>query len=265
MNVLIIGTGEIEKALIELCLGSKSLGHLYTASNEQVNDIPNIEYSSLEDLISKAKSIQADVILLNDKNLISDDFLGLCKKNMLNIFSVNEKWLNLETSRLVAKQLISHYSINTPKYIKLPLSFPIVMRTISSKDVFIANSMQELVQKKEKLIGEEVFLEEYLDGEIYEQLSLWDGKNLLSFPINNLTEVQKDRLEIYNTKLNFMLSDEKADFMGFFATRLLWAKNDWYVLEYKMGFDESVDLNCINYDFLYLLNSAIYQKLNEIR
>ena len=124
--------------------------------------------------------------------------------------------------------------------------------------------MQDLIQKKEELVGEEVFLEEYLDGEIFEMLSLWDGKNLLSFPITNLTEVQQDRLEIYNTKLNFMLSDEKADFMGFFISRLLWTQNDWYVLEYKMGIDDTTNLSCINQDFLTILNSAIYQKLNEI-
>ncbi len=75
--------------------------------------------------------------------------------------------------------------------------------------------MQDLVNKMETLKGEKTFLEEYLEGEIYSLTSLWDGKNLLSFPIENLTEVQHDRLELYKTKLNFMLSDEKADFVGF--------------------------------------------------
>ena len=61
-----------------------------------------------------------------------------------------------------------------------------------------------------------------------------------------------------------MLSDEKADFMGFFISRLLWAKNDWYVLEYKMGFDSITNLENIKIDFISILNSAIYQKLNEL-
>ena len=84
--------------------------------------------------------------------------------------------------------------------------------------------MQDLVNKMETLKGEKTFLEEYLEGEIYSLTSLWDGKNLLSFPIENLTEVQHDRLELYKTKLNFMLSDEKADFVGFFTSKLLWTK-----------------------------------------
>lgn len=264
MNILIIGTGKVEKALIELCLKSKNLSHLYTASNEPIENIPNIEYTSLEDLIYKAKAIQADAILFADKTLINESFIEICKKNKLNIFSVNKKWLNLETSRLIAKQLMQHYSINTPSVLRIPTVFPVVLRTVSSNNVYIAKSMKDLVQKKEELAEKDVFIEEYLDGDIYEMISLWDGKNLLSFPMKNLTEVQIDRLDIYNTKLNFMLSDEKADFMGFFTSRLLWSKNDWYVLEYKMGFDNDTNFECINQDFLKLLNYAIYQKLNEI-
>lgn len=122
--------------------------------------------------------------------------------------------------------------------------------------------MQDLVNKMETLKGEKTFLEEYLEGEIYSLTSLWDGKNLLSFPIENLTEVQQDRLELYKTKLNFMLSDEKADFAGFFTSKLLWTKNDWYLLEYKMRLDKNAQ---IKGDLLYILNSALYQKLNEIQ
>ena len=44
MNILIIGTGKVEKALVELCLRSKNISHIYTASNNPIGDIPNIEY-----------------------------------------------------------------------------------------------------------------------------------------------------------------------------------------------------------------------------
>lgn len=59
-----------------------------------------------------------------------------------------------------------------------------------------------------------------------------------------------------------MLSDEKADFVGFFTSKLLWTKNDWYLLEYKMRLDKNAQ---IKGDLLYILNSALYQKLNEIQ
>ena len=125
--------------------------------------------------------------------------------------------------------------------------------------------MQELIKIKESLSNENVYLEEFLNGDLFYLLSFWDGKNLIHFdPDFNFSEVQEERLDLYKTKLNFMLSDERADFIGFFTTKLIWAKNDWYVLDYIMRFNEKSDLNLIKSDFLYILNSAIYQKLNEI-
>ena len=125
--------------------------------------------------------------------------------------------------------------------------------------------MEELVQIREELSQKTIFLEEYFKGEIYYLLSLWDGKNIANFePDLGLTEVQKDRLDLYKTKLNIMLSEEKANFIGFFTTKLIWAKNDWHVLEYIMHLNEKSDLSVIKSDFLYLINSTIYQKLNEI-
>lgn len=263
MNILILGTGTIEQKLINLCLKSHLLDHIYTASNEPLENIPNVEYSDYDDLCKKAKLLQADIILVADKKFIQDGIVEICRKNMLNIISVNQKWFNLESSRLIAKQLMNHYSINNPEVILAPLAFPIVIKTDKPHTTKIANSMQKLVKIREELRGE-TFLEEFLNGEVIYLLSLWDGKNLIHFdPTFTPTEVQQDRLDLYKTKLSFMLSDEKADFMGFFSSKLIWAKNDWYVLEYIMHIDEKSDLNTIKPDFLYLLNSAIYQKLNE--
>lgn len=266
MNILILGTSETEQILINLCLKSKHLDHIYTASKKTINKIPNIEYSSYEELTHKAKSLHIDIVLVSDKNLIEDGIVEFFRKKMLNIISVNKKWINLENSKLIAKQLLNHYSINQPELIKAPLAFPIVIKTDKPITTKIAYSMQELIEIKQELAGETVFLEDYLNGEVFYLLSLWDGRNLIHFPLTKeLTEVQIDRLDLYKTKLNFLLSDESADFIGFFTTKLIWAKNDWYVLEYIMHLDEKPDFNLIKPDFLYILNSAIYQKLNEIK
>lgn len=265
MNILILGTEVIEQKLVDLCLKSKFLDHLYTASEKPLENIPNIEYSDYSELCKKAKLLQIDIILLANKKYIQDELVECLKKNRLNVISVNKKWLNLEDSRIVAKQLIRYYEINTPETIMAPISFPLVIKTKQPHLTKIVYSMQELIEIKENLLGEDVFLEEYLEGEIYYLLSLWDGKSLINFSPNfDFTEVQNDRLDVYKTKLNFLLSDEKADFTGFFTTKLIWSKNDWYVLGFSMHIDEKSDLTLIKSDFLYLLNSAIYQKLDEI-
>ena len=158
---------------------------------------------------------------------------------------------------------MAHYQINTPETIKAPLTFPIILKTDEPNIDFIAKSMQELIDKKSK-ITQKTFLEEYLEGTENNILCFWDGKNLWTNSSDkSFSEVQTDRFELLKTKLNFMLSDEKADFIGIFNIKLIWAKNDWYVLEFIMHLNETFEIN-IKTDFLYLINSAIYQKLNEI-
>ena len=44
MNILILNTGATEQKLINLCLKSKHLDHIYTASDKPLENIPNIEY-----------------------------------------------------------------------------------------------------------------------------------------------------------------------------------------------------------------------------
>jgi hypothetical protein len=46
MNVLVLGSEGIEQVLINLCKKSKFLDHIYTASNEPLEEIPNIEYQN---------------------------------------------------------------------------------------------------------------------------------------------------------------------------------------------------------------------------
>lgn len=265
MNVLIINTGDVEQKLITLCLKSKLLHKIYTASFEPLEDIPNVEYSDWSDLVQKAKSLQIDIVLIADKNLIRDGFVDFCRKNFLNVISVNQKWFNLESSRLLAKQLLKFYSINNPEVIKVPISFPVVIKTNKRGVTKIVHSMQELVEIREEMSDKDSFLEEYLKGDVIYLLSLWDGKTLIHFNQNYaMTEVQLDRLDLLKTRMNFMYSDEKPDFIGFFITKIIWSKNDWNVLDFTMHIDDSFDLNLLKQDFLYLLNAVIYQKLEEL-
>lgn len=265
MNILIIGTGEIEQRLINLCQKSKFLDKIFTASNKPLENIPNIEYKNYEDLSIKIKSLYIDVVLLADKSLIEDGIVEFLKKRMINVISTNKKWLNLETSRIIAKQLMNYYSINNPNIIKAPLSFPIVVRENNQNISYIAHTLDELIQLRENLKNNDIFLEDYLDGEVRYLTSLWDGKSLYNLPLSaSMTEVQEDRLDLYKTKLTFMLADEKPDFVGFFTTKIIWAKNDWYVLDYIMHLDKNAQIENIPQDFLFIINSAIYQNLNEI-
>lgn len=259
MNILVIGNPK--DSLISAIQASEMLDKLYTALDEPINDIPNIQYYSLENLAQKAKTLQIDIAINTDKSLIDQNIIEIFRENRVNLISVNKKWLNLETSRLAAKKLMDFYSINNPKIIKAPMNFPVVLKTDSGDYSEVKNSMEELLQSAEPIKDYKKFVEEYLEGEEFELMSLWDGKSLycLNSP-ENTNEVKDDRLYLLKTKLSFMFSDEKADFTGLFTVNLVWARNDWYVT----GFSTEIEPATADLDFLYILNSAIYQKLNEI-
>ena len=103
------------------------------------------------------------------------------------------------------------------------------------------------------VIADSIYLEEYIDGENFNLISLFDGKNLLSFT--------NDKLIIeYSEKLKEMLISENIQFIGFLTSKLIIKDR----MVYNTGFSADLsDIN-LNIDFIYLLNSAIYQKLNEI-
>ncbi|MCQ2754188.1 MAG: hypothetical protein MJ231_03970 [bacterium] len=277
MNIIIIGTGIKEQLMLGLCYKSELLEKIYTVSHEPLEDIPNVDYKNYRDLLQKIKLLQVDIALILDKKYIDDGLVEMLKRNRINVICVNRKWLNLEKSRLVGKQLSVHYSINVPQNIKAPTHFPVVLKSDNSfiSEKVFANSIEELIDKRKEFSAidpsSKVFIEEYIDGDEYSLVSLWDGAGMYYFPALSdtrigLSEVQMDRLDLLKTKLNFMFSDEKADFIGFVVTKLLWAKNDWYVLEYKMTLDDIDVKNIITTlksDFLQLLRSAIYQKLGN--
>ena len=266
MNILVIG--KPTKDLIALLKQSKYAEKIYTASNGQCDEFPDLSYSDFDELIKKALALKIDIAINSSKALITQGITDAFLQSKINLISVNEKWLNLETSRLSAKKLLNHYNINTPKQIKTPLGFPIVIKTDTPEKDFVVFSMNELINKMNNLKGKNAFLEEYITGKEFTLYAIWDKKNLKYFyDTVDFTEVQADKLELIKTKLDFMFSDEKVDFIGIFGVKIIWYKNDWYITEFKMNTDipESLFKNISKkYDFIYILNSAIYQKLYEL-
>jgi len=264
LNILILGN--CTEDFYNYLKTSKLFDKMFLAGNSAESNIPNIDFEDEKELTNKIKALQIDVVLVTDKTFIKNGYVDFLKSHYINVISPNKKWFNLEFSQAVSKKLLEYYSINTPKIILAPKEFPLVIRTNSSNKRKIAKNMDELIDLMKNLSSEQYFLEEYLDGNCQSLLSLWDGESLYHFDSEiNLTEVQKDRLDLLKTKFNFMFGDEKPNFIGFFSSELIWAKNDWHVISFEMGLNENLIIKNIKKDFLYILNSAIYQKLNELK
>ena len=84
-------------------------------------------------------------------------------------------------------------------------------------------------------------------------VSFFDGKTLKTFSDDrNIIE--------YSNALQEILLCKKANFIGFFNSRLIYKDNKLY----NAGFDLDISDTIFDKDFLFILYLGIYQKLNEI-
>lgn len=258
LNILIAGSGE-SAALIQ---ESKLLNKLYVTAEIEIPGAVNITYNTFEELAVKCKSLHIDIVVVDNENLLFAGIVDKLKKYRINCIGVNEKWAQIAYSGLSTKKILNRYEINNPLVLTFPKSFPLVLKV--GRTNRIADSMQELIKIRQTEIpsefANEIFLEEYIAGESYTYFSLFDGKNLLSLPAGELRLEQKNALEDYHNKLATLLVAEKADFVGFFNTKLVWANSKWYVIDFSLGLPDEIP----DKDILYILINAIYQKLNEI-
>lgn len=75
-----------------------------------------------------------------------------------------------------------------------------------------------------------------------------------------MPEIDENILDEYNSKLEFLLNKEKAKFIGFINSDITVSENKIYNNGFNFKFIEPET----QADLLYILISALYQKLNEI-
>ena len=252
LNILIVGNGY----LIDFIKKSKYLKKLYVTSEEKFDVVENVNFNTFKELAQKCKALQIDLVLVEEEKWFLQGIADVLRNNFVNCIAINAKWTNY-----INKPLLNKYEIFTP----LTLTFPQTPLIVKSKNFCkIAHSIQEIVEIKQELfkfspeIAKETFIEEFIDGQSYKIYSLFDGKNLLTFPIENLSEKQTEKLKIYSLNLQNLLTSENANFMGFINSKLIWTKENWY----NIGFHFDCPKCNPKQDFLFILISALYQKLN---
>ena len=91
MNILVIGTSDIARSIIEICLKSKFLDKIYTASTDPLEEIPNIEYEDFDELSKKSRILHVDIAICTEPELIKEGIADKLKKVGVNIIAVNKK------------------------------------------------------------------------------------------------------------------------------------------------------------------------------
>ncbi len=254
-NVLIIGDENARS--LRMVLNSKYLKKLYT--NFEYCNTADIHFNTFTELAQKCKSLKIDIVLVEDKKLILQGIAEVLRKNFVNCIGVSAKWTNLVLSNKFAREMKEKYGINFPEKFLYPKEFPLIVK--ADGVIRKANSLEEVIQIKRKIfeyspeIAKSVFLEKFIYGEKYTLTSLYDGKTLATLPAE---ELDKELIIDYNNKLYSMFKGENADFIGYINSEVILSNNKIYNTGFNFDFPK------LNADILFILNSMIYQKLDEI-
>ena len=252
LNILIAGEGE----LLPLVQKSKFLKKLYATTD--IEGAVHIKFNTFSELAKKCKALQIDVVLVENEKWILQGIADVLRKSFVNCIAPNALMAEKLTDSLLSRQFLSKYNINIPQKLTYPNKFPLLVRGKGFK--YKANTLAEVLQIKE-LINEKypseiagtTFLEDFFEGEVLNVISFFDGKTLKTFSDNN-------QILEYSKSLEKALVQEKANFIGFFNSRLI--KNDSTL--YNIGFGLNYAKTEFEKDFLFILYCGIYQKLNEL-
>lgn len=193
------------------------------------------------------------------------------------------------------------YEIIKDEHTLPKISYPLVLKAdglCGGKGVCVVqNPIEAKATIKEYLGGEfgeaskTIVAEEFLDGKEISLISLFDGETLLPFvpardfkKLENgdkgpntggmgsycpvvLTEEQSQKLEIFQKQLKESLLAEKADFIGVIYAGLIWAKGDFYVLEFNMRFGDPETqalMMHLDSDILQIFDLCVKKQLKNV-
>ncbi len=207
-NVLIIASGAREHALGWKLKQSPKVGKIYfapgTAGTATVGENTGIAALDFETLIAFTKSHNINLTVAGPDDILAAGVVNAFRKQGLTIFGATKEAAQIESSKVFAKQLMQEENIPTAKYQTFTdpkkarqyvkkQGVPIVIKANGlalGKGVVIAHSIEEaekaiedsMIKKIFGKSGEEVVIEEYLEGMELSIHAFSDGENIAMFP-----------------------------------------------------------------------------------
>jgi len=208
MNILVVGSGGREHALIWKIAKSRKVKRLFCAPGNpgiaQIAECVNIKADDISGLRDFASKEKIDLTIVGPEAPLTLGIVDSFEEKGLKIFGPSKKAAEIESSKAFAKKLMQEYSIPTsgykifknPKdakdYIK-EQNFPLVIKAdglAAGKGVIICKTEDEakdairLVMEKKVFgkAGDRVVVEEFLKGEEVSFLAITDGKSVVPLP-----------------------------------------------------------------------------------
>ena len=208
MNILVIGSGGREHALVWKIAQSRSVKKIFCApGNAGISKLAtcvDIKADDIESLLAFALSEKIDLTVVGPEAPLSQGIVDIFEKKGLRVFGASKKAAQLEASKSFSKNLMEKYSIPTAagqsftnydqaeRYIKKQ-GKALVLKAdglAAGKGVLICETEKEALSAlktimKDKAFGDagtRVVIEECLIGEEASFLALTDGKTVLPLP-----------------------------------------------------------------------------------
>lgn len=290
MKVLVIGSGGREHALCYKLSKSSRVSKIYCAPGNggtlQVAENVNINPKDTDLLLDFALSKSIDLTIVGPEGPLVNGIVDRFNENGLKIFGPEKKSAVLEGSKIISKEFMEKYNIPTGKYRVFKdvndainfldeISYPIVVKAdglCAGKGVIICKNKDEGIKAIEKIMidkkfgssGEQIIIEEFLEGEETSLLCFVSQNNI--FPMESARDYKKIfegdkgpntggvgcfspnpimtyklKKEIENTILKNIkigLKNEGMNFKGILFIGLMLTKKGPQVLEFNVRFGD---------------------------
>ncbi len=209
MEVLIVGSGGREHALAWKLSQSANCGKLYCAPGNagiaEFAEVVPVAADDIEGLKEFALTRGIDFIVVGPEVPLVLGLVDAIRGTGIKIFGPDAAAARLEGSKGFTKNLCTRYGIPTARYDRFSdpekacefirqTGAPIVIKAdglAAGKGVIIAASVNEAIEAAGEMLrsgafgkaGEEIVIEEFLEGEEVSYFALTDGKNVL--PLNS--------------------------------------------------------------------------------
>lgn len=206
MNVLVIGGGGREHAILWKLKQSNEIDNLYAVPGNggiqelaQCIDLNILDNEALTDFAVKN---EIDLTFVGPEQPLANGIVNAFEEKNLKIIGPDKKAAVIESSKVFSKKLMKKYRIPTAdfqifcdikeavRYLEIKDQYPIVIKAdglAAGKGVVIADNFRSAVQTVEEMLvdkkfgdsGNQIIIEDFLEGNEISILTFTDGKTII--------------------------------------------------------------------------------------
>lgn len=319
MKILVIGSGAREHAICNNLSKNERVSKIYcalgNAGTAKEKKCENVKISTIDEILNFAKKENIDLTIVGSEEMLVYGIVDRFEENGLKIFGPNKHAAILEGSKAYSKNFMKKYGVKTAEYETFTdynkaseylnkCSYPIVIKASGlalGKGVLICQDKKEaqnalediMIKKIFKEAGDEIVIEEFLEGVEASILSVTDSNVIIPFISakdhkkigdndtgNNTGGMGVIAPNTYYTKEaeELFIKDileptlkgikaEKMSFAGIIFFGLMITKKGVYLLEYnvRMGDPETqAVLQLLDTDYLSIIEAAMKRDLSSL-